>query len=100
MAFYPIEDYKVISAKTQPELDALLREAINEGYEPVGDILFNSTEEDDRLAYSQSLIKRTNTDSQYIAEEVAAFQPKFDAINTALASINTKLQTIAENTAK
>lgn len=100
MAFYPIEDYKVISAKTQPELDTLLRTAIADGYEPVGDILFNSTEEDDKLAYSQSLIKRTNTDAQYIAQEVAAFQPKFDAINTALASMNTKLQQIVENTEK
>lgn len=96
MAYYPIEDFTVVSTKTQPEMNTELRKKIADGYEPVGDILFNSTEDDDYLAYSQSLIKRTNTDAQFIANMAAALKPQLDALNTQLTNINNKLQQLID----
>lgn len=101
MAYYPAQDIKVVSAKTEAEMEAAVTAAMADGYFPVSDTegwngkLVAPTE-----AYRQTMVKYQNTDTQYIANIYSAFQSILEGINSQLASANSKLQQIVDNTNK
>lgn len=99
MAFYPTEDYKVLVGSTVPEIEAKVRAAIADDYEVVADnILYTNEYVDDKNAYTQAVVKHTNTDDAYIAKQtasmLAAFKPFLDTMITHLESIDNKLTTM------
>lgn len=101
MAYYPAQDTKIVTAKTEDEMKAAVATAMADGYFPISDTavwdakLVAPTE-----AYRQTMVKYTNTDAQYIANMYAAFQSILEGINSQLASANSKLQQIVTNTNK
>lgn len=94
MAYYPVEETKVIYASTKEEMEAQLADAYAAGYFPVSDTdIWDARLPEKAVAYRQTLVKRTNTDPQFIADMFAAFQSTLEGINSQLASINSKLTT-------
>lgn len=87
MAFYPTEDYQVLTATTKAEIEAKSRQAIADGYELVGHIIYNSDYDQENFPYTQGIIKKTNTDAQYIAQLYNAFASALNSINAHLAQI-------------
>lgn len=87
MAYYPTEDYQVLTATTKAEIEAKTRQAIADGYELVGHVLYNSDYEQERYPYTQGVIKKTNTDAQYISQLFAAFSSTLNSINSHLAQV-------------
>lgn len=99
MAFYPTEDYKVLTGSTVLEIEAKVRAAIADDYEVVADnILYTNEYDDDKNAYTQAVVKHTNTDDAYIAKQtasmLAAFKPYLDTMNSTLSTISSRLNTV------
>lgn len=94
MAYYPAQDTVVVSAKTEPEMKAAVAAKMAEGYFPVDDnSVWDAKLVAPTVAYRQAMVKRENTDPQFIAAMYAAFKPALDDIRTHLASIDAKLDT-------
>lgn len=94
MAYYPAEEIKIVSAKTEPEMEAAVAAAMAEGYFPVADnSVWSGKLVAPTQAYRQAMVKRENTDPQFIAAMYAAFKPALDDIRAHLASIDAKLDT-------
>lgn len=94
MAYYPAQDIKIVSAKTKPEMEAAVAAAMADGYFPVDDnSVWNGKLVEPTIAYRQPMVKRQNTDPQFIAAMYAAFKPALDDIRDHLASIDSKLDT-------
>lgn len=87
MAFYPTEDYQVLTATTKAEIEAKTRQAIADGYELVGHIIYNSDYDQEGFPYTQGIVKKTNTDAQYISQLYNAFSSTLNSINAHLAQI-------------
>lgn len=108
MAFYPTEDYKILTGTTKEEVETKTQQAIADGYELIADnVIYDNDYKDSNFPYTQAVVKKTNTDDAYIAKLVAAFQPLINSINTKLdqisaqlGSANTKLDQIESNTNK
>lgn len=96
MAYYPAQDIKIVSAKTEPEMEAAVAAAMADGYFPVDDnSVWNGKLVEPTIAYRQPMVKRQNTDPQFIAAMYAAFKPALDDIRAHLASIDAKLDGVS-----
>lgn len=94
MAFYPTENYGVLTGKTVAEIEEKTRAAIANGYDVVSDnTLYINKYKNDTHAYTQAVVKKTNTDAQYIAAMYAAFKPALDGIAGQLSTIASRLST-------
>lgn len=108
MAYYPAQDMIVLKAKTEEEMDNEIKAKMAEGYFPVSDtVVYKGKLSGEPVAYKQSMVKRENTDPQFIMSMFAAFsgvltdiRDQLSAINTALNATNMHLQAIEDNTAK
>lgn len=94
MAYYPAQDTTIVYGKTKEEMEANVQAKMAEGYFPVSDTeVWNAKLVEEAVAYRQAMVKRENTDPQFIAAMYAAFKPALDDIRAQLANINTKLDT-------
>lgn len=93
MAYYPVEDYQEITAKTKPEMEQKIRALLPQGWYPVGDTLYLSKLSGNPTAYRQTMVKLTNTDSQFVASMYAVFEPKLDSLASQLLAISNQLST-------
>lgn len=100
MAFYPAEDFKLLTASEKEDMENQIAEAMEDGYYPVGPWRYNSKQSEYEHAYVQTVVKLTNTDAQYIAALVSAFQPLFNSVTSQLATMNAHLAAIEQNTEK
>lgn len=99
MAYYPAQDTVVVSAKTEPEMKAAVAAKMAEGYFPVDDnSVWNAKLVSPTVAYRQAMVKRQNTDPEFIAAMYTAFQTILEGIESQLATANTYLQSIVTNT--
>lgn len=75
MAFYPIIDSKMVYGKTKEEIEQNILAANEEGYEIASNTqLWNSQLSDRPVAYRQAMVKRENTDPQFIANMTASIK--------------------------
>lgn len=98
MAFYPVDTFKLLTAKTPEEMEKKLNDALQDNYFPVSiDTRYNGKEAQYDYPYVQTVMKLTNTDPQFIASMAAAFKPMIDnlqsAITSAISTTNSRLST-------
>lgn len=93
MAFYPVDTFKIITAKTKEDMEKQLAAALADEYFPVGPIRYDSKQAEYGAAYVQTVVKLTNTDPQFIASMAAAFKPMFDSLQSAISTTNSRLST-------
>lgn len=75
MAFYPIIDSKMVYGKTKEEIEQNILAANEEGYEIAPNTqLWNSQLSDRPVAYRQAMVKRENTDPQFISNMTASIK--------------------------
>lgn len=87
MAFYPVDTFKLLTAKTPEEMEKKLNDALQDNYFPVSiDARYNGKSSQYDYPYVQTVMKLTNTDPQFIAAMAAAFKPMIDELRTSIVS--------------